>query len=68
MIEEACELLYGQDGRGGLAKLKGTRYADAICMGYLQAQEWAEIADIMQCFRSNGAANYARLVSPTSTA
>lgn len=49
MIEEACELLYGQDGRGGLAKLKGTRYADAICMGYLQAQEWAEIADIMQC-------------------
>ena len=49
MIDEACELLYGQDGRGGLAKLKGTRYADAICMGYLQAQEWAEIADIMQC-------------------
>lgn len=48
MIEEACELLYGQDGRGGLAKLKGTRYADAICMGYLQAQPWNEIAEIMQ--------------------
>lgn len=48
-IDEACEVLYGADGRGGLAKLKGTRYADAICMGYLQAQEWAEIADIMQC-------------------
>lgn len=47
-IDEACEFLYGADGRGGLAKLKGTRYADAICMGYLQAQPWDEIAEIMQ--------------------
>ncbi|UEA45193.1 hypothetical protein [Collinsella stercoris] len=47
-IDEACEVLYGIDGRGGLAKLKGTRYADAICMGYLQAQPWSEIAEIMQ--------------------
>mgnify|MGYP000156837165 FL=1 len=47
-IDEACEVLYGADGRGGLAKLKGTRYADAICMGYLQAQPWSEIAEIMQ--------------------
>lgn len=47
-IDEACEVLYGIDGRGGLAKLKGTRYADAICMGYLQAQPWADIAEIMQ--------------------
>lgn len=47
-LDEACEVLYGKDGRGGLAKLKGTRYADAICMGYLQAQPWNEIAEIMQ--------------------
>lgn len=47
-IDEACALLYGTDGRGGLAKLKGARYADAICMGYLQAQPWDEIAEIMQ--------------------
>lgn len=47
-LDEACEVLYGADGRGGLAKLKGTRYADAICMGYLQAQPWDEIAEIMQ--------------------
>lgn len=47
-IDEACAFLYGADGRGGLAKLKGTRYADAICMGYLQAQPWDEIAEIMQ--------------------
>lgn len=48
MIDDACEILYGADGHGGLAKLKGTRYADAICMGYLQAQPWNEIAEIMQ--------------------
>lgn len=48
-IDEACGYLYGSDGHGGLAKVKGTRYADAICMAYLQAQPWPEIADIMQC-------------------
>lgn len=47
-IDEACEVLYGADGRGGLAKLKGARYADAICMYYCQAETWAEIADTMQ--------------------
>lgn len=48
MIDDACAVLYGADGRGGLAKLKGTRYADAICMAYCQAQPWDEIAEIMQ--------------------
>lgn len=48
-IDEACDLLYGTDGRGGLAKLKGTQYADVICMHYCQGEEWAEIADVMQC-------------------
>ena len=48
LLDEACEVLYGKDGRGGLAKLKGTRYADAICMYYCQAETWAEIADVMQ--------------------
>lgn len=47
-IDEACDILYGSDGRGGLAKLKGERYADAICMGYLYAQPWDEIADVMR--------------------
>lgn len=49
MLDEACAVLYGEDGRGGLAKLKGTQYADAICMAYCQAEPWAEIADVMQC-------------------
>ena len=31
-VDEACVLLYGADNRGGLAKLKGNRYADALCM------------------------------------
>lgn len=47
MIDEACIVLYGADGRGGLAKLKGAQYADAICMAYLQAEPWDEIADVM---------------------
>ena len=47
-IDEACEILYGSDGRGGLAKLKGNQYADAICMAYCQAEPWGEIAEIMQ--------------------
>lgn len=48
-LDEACEVLYGSDGRGGLANLKGTHYADAICMYYCQAETWGEIAEIMQC-------------------
>ena len=47
-IDEALVVLYGQDNRGGLAKLKGNRYADAICMYYLQAESWEDIADVMQ--------------------
>lgn len=50
-VDEACVLLYGADNRGGLAKLKGNRYADALCMAYLQAMQWDEIADVMQCSR-----------------
>ena len=48
-VDEALVYLYGADGRGGLAKIKGTRYADAVCMYYLQAERWDEIADVMQC-------------------
>lgn len=29
-IDEACAVLYGSNNRGGLAKQKGNRYADAI--------------------------------------
>ncbi len=42
-------MLYGNDNHGGLAKLKGNRYADAVCMGYCQAMPWADVAVVMQC-------------------
>ena len=48
-VDEACVILYGSDGRGGLAKLKGTRYADAVCMFYLQAETWDSMAEVMCC-------------------
>lgn len=49
VVDEACEILYGRDNRGGLARLKGTRYADAVCMLYVINQPMAEITEIMQC-------------------
>lgn len=48
-VDEACALLYGADNRGGLAKLKGSRYADAVCMLYLQCMPAAEAAEVMRC-------------------
>ena len=48
-IDEACTVLYGRDNNGGLAKLKGNRYADAVCMAYCQAMPWADVADVMRC-------------------
>lgn len=49
MLDEATAMLYGSDNRGGLAKVKGNRYADTLCMAYLQAMPWHEIADVMCC-------------------
>ncbi len=49
VIDEACAILYGKDNHGGLAKLKGNRYADAVCMGYCQAMPWTDVADVMCC-------------------
>lgn len=51
LLDEATALLYGSDNHGGLAKVKGNRYADALCMAYLQAMPWEDIADVMQCSR-----------------
>lgn len=49
MLDEATALLYGDDDHGGLAKLKGNRYADVLCMAYLQAMPWREVAEVMRC-------------------
>ena len=50
-LDEATVLLYGEDDHGGLAKLKGNRYADMLCMYYCQAMPWQEITEVMQCSR-----------------
>ncbi len=50
-IHEATAVLYGRDGRGGVAKLKGSRYADAVCLYYVQGSTWAEAAETMMCSR-----------------
>ena len=51
LTSEAYAVLYGADGKGGLAKLKGKRYAEAVDMGYCQAMPWADVADVMRCSR-----------------
>ena len=50
-IDAATEVLYGRDGRGGLAKLKGSRYSDAVCLYYVQGSTWTEAAAEMECSR-----------------
>lgn len=49
MLDDATALLYGADDHGGLAKLKGNRYADVLCMFYLYAMPWNEVAEVMRC-------------------
>lgn len=43
-LDYANAILYGADGHGGLSKLKGSIYADSICMHYLQDERWTDIA------------------------
>ena len=35
-MDEASAILYGWDGRGGLAHFAGTIYSDCICLVYMQ--------------------------------
>ena len=46
LIDRACEVLYGEDGRGGLWSLVGWR-ADAIWHHYLGGRTWAEVAALL---------------------
>lgn len=48
-VDLASIVLYGDDGRGGVAEAKGARYADPVCMRYLQGMGWREISDVMEC-------------------
>ena len=44
-IEQALAVLYGNDGDGGLAKLKTSADADILCAYYLQGMEWEQVAN-----------------------
>ena len=44
-LEQACAILYGRSGRGGLAKARRSVDADILCCHYLQGMSYAEIAD-----------------------
>ena len=43
-LDRACAVLYGRDGRGGIARLRGSAAADAIHGYYLQGMSWPEVA------------------------
>lgn len=43
-VSYALQVLYGCDGRGGLAQIKGSSVADCICGYYLQGLTWPEVA------------------------
>lgn len=43
-LEQACAILYGRSGRGGLARERCIVDADIICCHYLQGLTYAEIA------------------------
>lgn len=44
LIDEACEIIYGTDNRGGIASLLGTATADAMFWRYCAAVTWPEVA------------------------
>lgn len=44
-LERATNILYGADGRGGLAKARTSADADCICGYYLQGLTWQQVAD-----------------------
>lgn len=48
-IAEACMLLYGRDGKGGLSKLKGRNSADVIYMRHIRGMSWRAIAKESDC-------------------
>lgn len=59
ILEYATSVLYGIDGHVGLAKLKGSVYADAICMHYLDDMTWKAIAEQAVIYSSKQLRNYA---------
>src|SRR5574344_2545725 len=59
MLEYATSVLYGMENSGGLAKLKGSIYADSIAMHYLDDMSWKAIAEQAEIYSSKQLRNYA---------
>ena len=43
-VEHATSVLYGESGRGGLARESGSFDADILTLYYLQGETWADVA------------------------
>lgn len=59
LLDYATSILYGLDSRSGLAKLKGSIYADSICMHYLQNMSWRDMARESDIYSDKQLRNYA---------
>ncbi len=44
LTNRALDVLYGDSGRGGVAKMVGTDEADILCYRYLIGESWATVA------------------------
>lgn len=49
IIDDAFAFLYGNDGRHGLSRALGNRYADVLCAHYLQLETYVDLAHQMGC-------------------
>lgn len=52
LLSDAARVLYGEDGRSGVAKGMGSAYADAVYHRALDARTWDGVARVMFMSRS----------------
>lgn len=49
VLDDALIVLYGSDGRSGIAKAMDSLHADVVCAHYLQLESWRKIAKGLGC-------------------
>lgn len=59
-IDAALLILYGRNGRGGLAKVRGSAEADCICGHYLMGMTWPEVGSELAPEDSGDAAQWCK--------
>lgn len=62
-LDRACAVLYGRDGRGGLARMRGSAAADSIHGYYLQGMSWPEVAAELVRPESRDGAHWCRMAA-----